>query len=74
MSGQLHYPIDKKHAFETSGSVIEELHHRMPDGKLIVTIQTCMHCGKSFQPKRGRTHCPNCQGFLRSKTTVLQVH
>jgi len=49
-----------------------EAHHRMPDGKLIATVQMCGGCGKMFAFKRERRRCPRCQGSLRVKTIVLE--
>jgi hypothetical protein len=73
MSRQLGYLIDKRHEVRRNQGLIEEAHHRMPDGKLIVTMHTCMRCGETFTPRKGRTRCMNCQGPLRSKTTILHI-
>ncbi len=49
-----------------------EAHHRMPDGKMIATVQICYSCSRKFAYNRKRRHCPSCQHILRTKTMVLR--
>jgi rubrerythrin len=49
-----------------------EAHHRMPDGKLIATVQICYNCNRQFVYRRRRTHCPCCQHQLRTKTMIIR--
>jgi hypothetical protein len=49
-----------------------EAHHRMPDGKLIATVQFCFNCRRQFAYNRKRRHCPSCQQILRTKTMILR--
>ncbi|MBS7632329.1 hypothetical protein KEJ15_01735 [Candidatus Bathyarchaeota archaeon] len=51
-----------------------EIHHRMPDGKLIAIAQVCIYCRNRFAPERGRKYCPKCNGLLINKTIVFQRH
>ncbi len=53
------------------GEILER-HHRMPDGKLIVTAQICIHCGRKLPFKPNRSRCPYCHGILRVKTIVVK--
>ncbi|MCK4424142.1 hypothetical protein KAU93_00535, partial [Candidatus Bathyarchaeota archaeon] len=50
-----------------------EVHHRIPDGRLITTVQVCLRCGRKFTYKRGRKRCPRCLGPLIIKTMVLKA-
>jgi predicted Zn-ribbon and HTH transcriptional regulator len=48
----------------------------LPDGqgrKLIVLVQTCSRCGRSFTVDRKHQRCPRCQGTLTKKVMVLKV-
>lgn len=49
-----------------------EIHRRMPDGKLIATVQICYNCRRQFAYNRKRRHCPSCQQILRTKTMILR--
>jgi len=44
-----------------------EAHHRMPDGKLVATVQICLRCGRTLPFKPNRKRCPYCQNILRRK-------
>jgi len=41
-----------------------EAHCEVLNGKLIATMQVCLHCGRKFSFKQGRKYCPYCQCLL----------
>jgi ribosomal protein S27AE len=45
----------------------------LPNGKLIVLVQTCCRCGGTFAIKRNRQHCPRCGGLLRNRAMIVKV-
>lgn len=48
----------------------QELAH---DEKLIVQVQVCTRCGRTFPFKRGRKNCPYCKETLKARATVLKT-
>ncbi|MDI6691065.1 MAG: hypothetical protein QME50_04245 [Candidatus Bathyarchaeota archaeon] len=71
-SRHLQYYVEERKTRRESQEFLEA-HHRMPDGKLIETVQICLRCRRKFPFKRSRKHCPRCQGLLRTKAMVLKV-
>jgi hypothetical protein len=71
MSETLQYYEQERKLRRETGEVIEA-HHRMPDGKLIATVQICYHCNRQFAYNRKRRHCPACHRLLRTKAMILK--
>jgi len=71
-SKHLQYSIEERR-IRRKRDEFPEAHHRMPDGKLIETVQICLRCGRKLSFKRGRKRCPHCLGLLRTKTMVFKL-
>lgn len=63
---KLQYWVEERKSRKSFSEILVE-HHRMPDGKLIATVQICYRCGRQFSYNRKRRHCPSCQALLRTK-------
>lgn len=66
-----HFEYEKEQQKEDDS--LSRLHHGTPAGKRIVDVQTCLDCGRTLLPERGRKRCPRCRGLLISRTTILQA-
>jgi len=55
-----------------SAQVIIEERNAIQEKKILVTMNTCLKCGRTFNFKRGRKRCPCCQGLLISKVMIIK--
>jgi predicted Zn-ribbon and HTH transcriptional regulator len=64
------YPREESDASEKASAVYSRVQAR----KLIVTVQTCSRCGRTFDFDRRRRCCPKCRGTLRGRAVVLEIY